>query len=77
MDFEDGRRDFCSATDYALSIGTSLQTPPYNKDSKSPRLLVRTDALISNVEKKMDTLAQQMSEMTVVLKNWQAGLYNL
>lgn len=73
MDFEDVTRALCSATGSKLAIDPSLKNQTSAKKSKSPMLLVGPDARVANVEKKIDNLAQQMEEMILVIKNWQAG----
>lgn len=61
MDFEDGRRALFSATGSTLVIGTSLKAPTSKNYIKSPTLLVRPNALVSNGENNINTLSQQMA----------------
>lgn len=53
-----------------------MKTHTSTKDSKAARLLVRPDALFANVGNEIDTLAQHMAEIPLVLNKSQNGASN-
>lgn len=68
-DFEDSKRSFRSST------GSSdfMNAPITRYKTKDRRLMVRSDARVANVENKIDTLAPQVENMTLVLNMSQSG----
>lgn len=76
-DFDIGRRAFHSAS---LSGPSSHFThgagAPSTQTAKAPQLLVRPDARVRNVEHKIDPLADQLADLTLIVKKTQTGNEN-
>lgn len=69
-DFDSGMRAFHAVSkDTERSAGTWLG----NQEEKDMKLLVRPDARVQNMEAKIDTLADQMSSLTLLMKKGQEG----
>lgn len=69
-DFDSGMRAFHSVTKYDGMSSTEILDVQQEKDK---RLLVRPDARVKNMEVKIDTLADQLADLTLLMKKGQAS----